>query len=171
MPDLAKLAPFDKDDALQMIVETPRGSGVKLVYDPQTRVFTVKRALAVGISYPFDWGFIPGTEGEDGDPVDALALHDNATYPGVVLPCRPLGVVDVSQAGEHGREQNPRVILIPTWHDRMGDLEKASGLPDRLKQEIEQFFLSATFLTGKDARIEGWRGPNAVMQLVKSKQR
>jgi inorganic pyrophosphatase len=171
MPDLTKLTPFDEDDELRMVVETPRGSSVKLAYDPNLHVFTVKRALAIGITYPFDWGFIPGTQADDGDPVDALALHDSATYPGVVLPCRALGVVEVSQKAKHGRESNPRLILIPTWHDRLGDLEKASGLPVRLKEEIEQFFVSATFFTGKDPRIEGWRGPNAALKLIKTKGR
>ena len=60
---------------------------------------------------------------------------------------------------------------MPTWHDRLGELEKASGLPDRLKQEIEQFFVSATFFTGKDPRIEGWRGPKAAKKLIETARR
>ena len=169
--DLTRLDPFDEDDVLRMVVETPRGAGVKLTYDPDLGTFTVTRALALGITYPFDWGFIPGTIAEDGDPLDALAVHDSATYPGVVLPCRPLGVVDVTQKGEKGREDNPRLILMPTWHDRLGEFEKASGLPGRLKQEIEQFFVSATFFTGKNVRVEGWRGPKAATKLIKSARR
>ena len=168
MPNLANLSPFTDEDTLQMVVETPRGSGIKLKYEPKSRVFTVSRALSLGVTYPFDWGFIPGTLAADGDPLDALAIHDNATFPGVVLPCRALGVVDVSQKAKSGREENPRLLVIPVWHDRLGELEKASGLPDRLKQEIEQFFLSATFFTDKDARIEGWRGPKAAVNLVES---
>jgi inorganic pyrophosphatase len=171
MTDLTQLPPFDEDKALRMVVETPRGSSIKLAYEPKAGLFTVTRALPIGMTYPFDWGFIPGTQAEDGDPVDALALHDSATYPGVVLPCRVLGVVDVSQKAKNGREENPRLILMPTWHDRMGELVKASGLPDRLKREIEQFFVSATFFTGKDARIQGWRGPNAAMKLIGKKRR
>jgi inorganic pyrophosphatase len=108
--DLTRLDPFDEDGVLRMVVETPRGAGVKLTYDPDLGTFTVTRALALGITYPFDWGFIPGTIAEDGDPLDALAVHDSATFPGVVLPCRPLGVVDVTQKGEQGREDNPRLI-------------------------------------------------------------
>jgi inorganic pyrophosphatase len=90
--DLSTLDPFDDEGILRMVVETPRGAGVKLAYDPNVRTFTVTRALALGTTYPFDWGIIPGTVAEDGDPLDALAVHDNATYPGVILPCRPLGV-------------------------------------------------------------------------------
>ena len=166
MPNYSKLRAFNDDD-FNMVVETPRGSTVKLRYEPKTKVFTVSRALTLGLSYPFDWGFIPDTSAEDGDPVDALAIHDSATFPGVVLPCRALGVVDVSQKGDNGREKNPRLILMPSWHERMGEFEKATGLPKRLREEIEQFFVSATFFTGKNPRIEGWRGPKAALHIVK----
>jgi inorganic pyrophosphatase len=134
MPNYAKLSSFNEDGDLNMVVETPRGSTVKLRNEPDTKVFTVSRALTLGLSYPFDWGFIPGTKAEDGDPVDALAVHDSATYPGVLLPCRAQGVVDVSQKGEKGREENPRLILMPSWHERMGEFEKATGLPKRAKK-------------------------------------
>jgi inorganic pyrophosphatase len=56
---------------------------------------------------------------QDGDPIDALAVHDGGTYPGVILPCRPLGVVDLIQEGAKGPIENPRLILMPIWHDRM----------------------------------------------------
>ena len=127
MANYMKLAPFNDDGDLNMVVETPRGSSVKLRYEPKTKVFTVSRALTLGLSYPFDWGFIPGTEAEDGDPLDALAIHDSATFPGVLLPCRALGVVNVSQKGEGKREQNPRLIVMPSWHERMGEFEKGQA--------------------------------------------
>jgi inorganic pyrophosphatase len=114
MPNYSRLTAFDDDGDLNMVVETPRGSSLKLRYEPKTMVFTVSRALTLGLSYPFDWGFIPGTRAEDGDPADALAIHDSATFPGVVLPCRALGVVDVSQKADNGREYNPRLILMPS---------------------------------------------------------
>jgi inorganic pyrophosphatase len=164
--DFSTLPPVDDEGVLRMVVETPRGASVKLAYDAAVGAFTVTRALALGITYPFDWGFVPGTLADDGDPLDALALHDSATFPGVILPCRPLGVVDVTQRGKNGREDNPRLILIPTWHDRLGQLQKARGLPPALKRELEQFFVSATFFTHKDVRVAGWRGPDAAMELV-----
>jgi inorganic pyrophosphatase len=166
MHSLIDLSPYGKNGEMQMVVETPRGSNIKLEYEPKLRAFTVSRALPLGMVYPYDWGFIPGTKGEDGDPIDALALHEGATYPGVVLPCRALGVVDLVQEVKNGPIGNPRVILMPVWHDRMGEFENASELPSRLKEEIEQFFLSATFFTDKNAKVTGWRGPKAVDKLI-----
>ena len=81
MTKLHNLDPFDGDHHIRMVVETPRYSTVKLEYDAETCQLAVSHGLALGISYPFDWGFVPGTLGEDGDPIDALALHDSATFP------------------------------------------------------------------------------------------
>ena len=97
MRNLIELGPYGKNGEIQMVVETPRGSNIKLHYEPKLGAFTVSRALPLGLIYPYDWGFVPGTKGEDGDPIDALALHDGATYPGVVLPCHALGVVELVQ--------------------------------------------------------------------------
>jgi inorganic pyrophosphatase len=170
MPNLTKLKTFTDDNHLHMVVETPRGSSLKFRYDADVEVFKVSRALALGITYPFDWGFIPGTKGDDGDPVDALAIHDASTYPGMVLECRIIGVVAIDQKAERGRERNPRLILIPTWNDRLAEFEKVSGLPKRLRQEVEQFFLSATFFTGKDVKLKGWHGPKVARELLRSSQ-
>jgi inorganic pyrophosphatase len=81
-----------------VLVESPRGASVKLQYDEQLKAFTVVRALPLGVTYPFDWDFVPGTKAEDGDPLDVLALHNSRTYPGVVLPCRAIGVVQLRPA-------------------------------------------------------------------------
>ena len=135
MLNFARLRPFNEEVGLNMVVETPRGSSVKLRYDSEAEVFTVLRALALGLCYPFDWGFIPGTEAEDGDSVDALALHDNGTVPrGAALPRTQRGCL-------------------------------------RVHEEIEQFFVSTTFFTGKDPTIEGWRGPKAALALVRRAKR
>jgi len=95
-----------------------------------------------------------------GDPLGILILHEASTYPGVVLPCRPLRVVEMDQE-EQGckRERNDRVIAMPAWHDRVREFENASDLPERLREEIEQFFLSTTFFTAKKPEILGWKGP------------
>ena len=94
MPNqLNSLSPYNSEGDLRVVVETPRGANMKLKYEPELGAFVVSRALTLGLTYPYDWGFIPGTQAEDGDPLDALVLHDSSTYPGVLLSCRVLGMV------------------------------------------------------------------------------
>jgi inorganic pyrophosphatase len=168
MPLLTELPAFDADGNLQVVVESPRGASIKLKYEPRLAAFSVARALPLGLTYPFDWGFVPGTLGPDQDPVDSLVLHDAATFPGVVLPCKLLGVVEVSQRSDDaGRERNDRLIAMPVWHDRLGEFERATQLPVRLRKEIEQFFLDTTFFTGKKPKIIGWKSPHKAHILVR----
>ena len=88
-PALLEIPAYADDGALRVIVECPRGSCLKFDYDAEHGVFEVGRPLPLGMSYPFDWGFIPGTRAPDGDPIDALMLNDVATYPGVLIPGDP----------------------------------------------------------------------------------
>jgi inorganic pyrophosphatase len=154
---LIDLPAFDENDVLRVVVEAPKGSTVKLAYDPQLGTFCVSRGFPMGVAYPYDWGFIPGTRAADGDPVDALVLHATSTYPGVVLPCTVLGMVQVREDPKTGkRRTNNRVIAIPTWNDRLGDLERTRDLPKRIREELEEFFASTTFFTTKNVKIRGW---------------
>jgi inorganic pyrophosphatase len=115
----AKTVPFTPS------LEAPKGSLVKLKYEIKLGAFTVAHSLPLGLSYPFDWGFVPSTRAPEGDPLDILILHEASTYPGVVLPCRPLGVVEMDQEEKNGeRERNDRVIVMPAWHDRVGEFGK-----------------------------------------------
>jgi inorganic pyrophosphatase len=164
---LVDLPPRDSDGAFRVVVESPKGSTVKLTYEEQLGFFTVSRALPLGVSYPYDWGFIPGTRAADGDPVDALVIHDASTYPGVVLSCRLLGLVVVIDRGKDGgRVENSRVIAAPNWNDRP-EFDRARDLPRRAREELAQFFLSTTFFTAKNPEIRGWKGPTAAEAFVR----
>jgi inorganic pyrophosphatase len=164
---LSDLPTYNDDGCVYAVVEAPKGSLVKLKYDIELGVFTVSRGLPLGMSYPFDWGFVPSTRAPDGDPLDVLILHEGSTYPGAVLPCRPLGVVEMDQDGnERKRERNDRVIVIPSWHERIGELERVSELPDALRKEIGHFFLSTTFFTAKNAKILSWKGPKKASSII-----
>jgi len=102
MADLLRLPVRNDDGDAHVVVETPRGSAAKL-YDPELQAFTLSKALILGLTYPYDWGFIPSTKGEDGDPIDVLVLHDTATAPGLVLKCKIIGVLEVLQS-EKGKK-------------------------------------------------------------------
>jgi inorganic pyrophosphatase len=166
MPSLSKLDPFDSKGRVQMVVETPRGSPIKFKLDEEQEVFTVSRSLAAGLVYPFDWGFVPGTRSDDGDPLDALCLHRDASFPGALLPCRCLALVAVDQMSSKGRVSNPRVILAPAWEGTQA-LEIDTALSERAKSELERFFLNATLFTTKDARIAGWEDGAAAESFIR----
>src|SRR5262245_263326 len=116
MTDLSALPAFSDAGTLHVVIESPRGSTLKLKYDVARGVMTLSRPLTVGLAYPYDWGFIPSTRGLDGDPIDVFVMWDNISYPGIVLPCRPIGVLRVEQTNptSHARERNARVAVLPT---------------------------------------------------------
>lgn len=169
MANLERLAAFVGGDAFHVVVESPRGSAVKLKYDPALGAMSISRPLGLGLVFPFDWGFIPSTRGPDGDPVDAIALWDVATFPGVVIPCRALALLTVDQRAPDGsRIRNDRVIGRPTSDRRDGDLTAESALSARVRAEVIEFLRAATALEDKDLRILGWHGADAALALIRA---
>lgn len=160
MPNLHELDAFAENDIFHVVVESPRGSTVKLKWDPDLGAMSVSRPLNLGLAFPFDWGFVPSTEGPDGDPVDALVYWDVSSYPGVVIPCRAIGIVKVDQRSADGasRIRNDRIVAVPV-EARREDVAAPGDLPERIREELNQFFLAATALEGKDAHIPRMGGP------------
>ena len=115
--NLAAIPTFASDDIFHVIVEAPRGSTLKLKYEPRWEAMSVSRPLPAGVSFAFDWGFVPSTEASDGDPLDALLLWDVPSFPGVVVPCRAIGVLQVEQNRRNRdpseRIRNDRVLSVP----------------------------------------------------------
>ena len=110
MTNYLKFPTWADSGHVHAVVETPRGSRAKLEFDPKLGAFTLAKPLLAGLTYPYDWGFIPSTKAEDGDPLDVLIIHDAATYPGLVLTCKPIGVLEVLQSfeGQEGAKR-PRI--------------------------------------------------------------
>jgi inorganic pyrophosphatase len=154
---------------LHVVVESPRGSAVKLKYSAELGAMSISHPLALGLSYPHDWGFIPSTRGPDGDPLDALVFWDVASFPGVVIPCRALAVVQVEQNRERHpgeRMRNDRIIAVPEKNRRAnaGELDE---LPRRVRDELTHFFVAATAFEGKDVAILGWDVAAAALALIR----
>jgi inorganic pyrophosphatase len=165
--DFTQLPTYGKRGSVHVVVESPRGSTVKLKFEPKLGVFTVSRPLVLGLRYPYDWGFIPGTRGADGDPLDALVRWDVSSYPGVLLPCRALGVLKVEQKAKRGgRERNDRLLCVPVAAPRDAQIERLQDVSRRELDEISHFFLAVVALANKDARVLGWEGPEAAGRLI-----
>lgn len=158
------LPAFDATGLLNVVIESPRGSRVKFVYQPNSGVFEAERVLGLGVTYPYDWGFICGTRAEDGDPVDALVVDDIETYPGVLIKCHPIAMLDLTQVLEGREETNARIIVAPSWNETAQET-----LSDGVKKQLEQFFLSAIRLTGKQVTINGWRSADDAAKHIRAR--
>jgi inorganic pyrophosphatase len=165
LANLVNLPSHDEEGYLQIVVEAPRGSRMKLKYDPAEQIFKFARPLVLGVAYPYDWGFVPGTTAEDGDPLDAMVYHDCATYPGLVIPSKAIGVVGLKQKEKGEKwQRNDRLIVVPCNEKRWDD---ATALEKRVRRELEEFFTIVVAMTGKKVSVEGWEGPKAAEALVR----
>ena len=167
MTNFQKIPTWVDEKRLHVVVETPRGSAAKLKFDAKLKVFTLAKPLLVGLTYPYDWGFVPTTRAEDGDPVDALIIHDAGTYPELVLTCRPIGVLEISQVSKKRRERNDRIFLIPVQSDFEFGLRDVRDFTARMKNELQKFFEATDALDDKKLEFLGWRGPRAALKLIK----
>jgi inorganic pyrophosphatase len=160
--------PARTEGGFHVVIESPRGSSAKLKLDPKLGCIVASRPLPLGFVYPFDWGFVPSTEAPDGDPVDALVYWEVPTFPGVVVPCRALGVLELEQDAKDGggRVRNDRLLAIPLAHPRGGELRNVTDVPERIRDELELFFTSAVFFEPKNPKVLGWKGPEAAEKLI-----
>src|SRR6267143_5354854 len=167
MTNLLKIPAWADDQSIYAVVETPRGSSCKLDFDPKHRAFTLAKPLLAGLTYPYDWGFIPSTEAEDGDPLDVLMIHDAATYPGLILRCKPIGVLEVLQITKNGKERNDRIFAVPDRSPCEVDLQDVWRLPERAVEELEKFFEATDALEDKKLKFLGWHGPTRAIKTIK----
>ena len=166
--DFESLPARSSSGAIHVVVESPAGSRLKIKYEPALRAFKLSRPLTAGLVYPYDWGFIPGTSADDGDPLDAVVFSDVPTYPGVIIECRALGVLCLEQNAkeEKQRERNDRLILIPIKLPRFDSFRTPEDLPPRWRQELEEFFLAVTRFQSKNAEVLGWSGPDVGERMI-----
>ena len=169
--DLSLLPTFAGGDVFHVVVESPRGSSLKLKFDARLKAMSVSRPLPLGVFFPFDCGFIPSTAGPDGDPLDAMLLWDVASYPGVVVPCRTLGILQLEQNRTNHdpseRLRNDRIIGLPVEARREQSSDSVDALPARIRDELEQFAMAASALEGKDVRVLGWGDASAALGLIR----
>jgi len=167
MPNFIKLPPFSDDGDVRVVIETPRGSRAKFNYDPELQTFTLSKSLLVGLTYPHDWGFVPSTKADDGDPLDIMVIHDAATVPGLVLTCRLLGLLQIKQKSRNKKERNDRLFAVPRRSHAERGLRDVTDLSKPIQEELEKFFIATDELEDKELKIIGWKGPKVALKAVK----
>jgi len=168
---VAALPTHDAQGRLLAVIEAPRGSSNKLRFDPATGVFFLHKVLPPGSVFPFDFGFVPGTLGADGDPLDVLVLMDEPAVPGVAVPCRLLGVVEaVQRQAKDTRSargtRNDRLVAVADKTHRYANTRSMRDIGDHVLDEIEAFFVFYNERTGKKFTPLRRAGSAAAKRLV-----
>ena len=127
------------EDSVKVIIETPKGSRNKFKYDPDLRMFKLSKVLPEGMVFPYDFGFVPSTKGEDGDPVDVLVLMEEPTFPGCLLECRLVGVLEAEQEDKKKKKQNPRLIAVAKQSLLFSEVASLGDINPTVLRQVEAF--------------------------------
>jgi inorganic pyrophosphatase len=173
LADPTRLKPFDSVDkhVLRVIIETPKGSRNKFAFNADDHIFELKKVLPAGMAFPYDFGFVPSTEADDGDPVDVLVLMDEPAFAGCILSCRPIGVIEGVQGDKKDKERNDRIVAVEKDAHSWADIKTIDDLGKEFCRELEEFFVNYHKLSGEKYRVLGVRGPDQARKLVKSGMR
>lgn len=160
-------------DAIQVVIETPKGSRNKYAYDPKVGLFRLKKVLPAGMAFPYDFGFVPSTLADDGDPLDVLVLIDDVIFPGCVISCRLIGAIlgDERDRATHKTTRNDRLIAVEQSNHGYAFLRKASELGKTFVKELEHFFVTYHDLSAEKFRVLDMVGPNKALKLVRDAER
>ena len=165
---LLELEPFDKASGdVVTIIETPQGSRNKFKYDPELRLFRLHKALPIGAVFPFDFGFIPSTQAEDGDPTDMLLLMCEPAYPGCIVLTRLIGVIEAEQTEEGKTVRNDRLMGAASLYKDYDKVHDLQDLGEGLLSQIEHFFISYNEMQDRQFKPIGRAGSEKAMTLVK----
>jgi inorganic pyrophosphatase len=166
---LNQLPTWNPDSGLlNVIVDTPKGCRNKYKYDEEHGLWRLSKVLPLGASFPFDFGFLPSTRGEDGDPLDVLILLDEPAFPGCIVPARLIGVLEAAQTQAGKTVRNDRLVAVvetPYNPPLFQSLEEMS--PQGL-DELEHFFISYNQMEGRQFKSLGRQGPEKARQMVEA---
>lgn len=170
LADPSRLHPRDEDDdhnIIRVVIETPKGSRNKYALDPEEKVFELKKVLPAGMDFPYDFGFVPSTKADDGDPVDVLVLMDEPAFTGCVLKCRIIGIIEGEQGDKKkDTERNDRVVAIEKGNHSWADIRHIDDLGKQFREELEEFFVNYHKLSGEKYRVIGVKGSAAARKCI-----
>src|SRR6266404_4973596 len=170
MVDLSSLSPQldQKKCTCRAIIETPKGCRNKFDYDPKTNLFKLGGLLPEGMMFPFDFGFIPSTLGEDGDPLDIMVLMDAPAHVGCLIEVRIIGIIMAEQTQDGKTETNDRLLGVAVHSYDHEDLESIGDVSKTLLDQLEAFFISYNKQRGKKFKVTGTGGPKKGLRFLKA---
>lgn len=149
-------------EIIYAVVEIPKGSRNKYEYDKDMEAFTVDRVLYSPFTYPAEYGIIPQTLWDDGDPMDILVLMREPTFPGCVIEVRPIGIMRMID----GEDTDDKILSVPVNDPIYKDVKNIDDVTDSLLNEIKHFFKEYKTLEGKKTKILGWEGAEAASKAL-----
>ena len=149
-------------EVVNAVIEIPQEGISKYEYDKDLHVFKLDRNLYSPVHYPGDYGFIPSTLGDDGDPLDVLVLVDSPSFPGCLQEVRPIGMLDMIDQGK-GDE---KILCVGANNPRYTDVWNYSGVYPHMLKEIKHFFTIYKDLEGKRVEVRGWRDAEVARATV-----
>ncbi|HEY2712706.1 MAG TPA: inorganic diphosphatase [Chthoniobacterales bacterium] len=168
MDSLETLSPFDVEtDELQVVIDTPKGSRNRFSWDEKKKLFKLSGVLPAGAIFPYDFGFIPQTKGEDGDALDVLILMDEPAFTGCLVPARLLGVIAAKQTEKGKTFRNDRLLAVATGSHTHDHLRSIAQIERKVLDQIEHFFVSYNAAKGKKFTPLGRFGPARARALVR----
>lgn len=154
-------------DTLHVIIETPRHSRSKYAYDFNTGFFKLKKILPLGMMFPFHFGFIPGTKAEDGDPLDALVLMEEISFPGCIVESRLIGTIKAEQSSKTTTVRNDRLITVASESKHYAPINSINDLDVELIEQLISFFKNYNAIEGKEFKAVGYADKNESHTIIK----
>ena len=149
-------------DEITAVIEIPKGSRNKYEYDKERESLTLDRVLFSPFHYPAEYGFIPKSLWDDGDPFDVMVIMDQPTFPGCIIEARPIGIMRMIDQGD----SDDKLLAVPLEDPRFADITDISQLPEHYLKEIEHFFSQYKALENKVVEIKGWDDNKAAKEAV-----
>lgn len=160
--DLSRIPPQPKQGLINVLIEIPAGSKNKYEFDKEMQAFALDRVLYSSVQYPYDYGFVPNTLADDGDPLDGMVIMDQPTFPGCVIAARPIGMLEMIDGGD----RDEKILCVPDKDPRYAKVRSLQDVQPHYLDEIAEFFKTYKNLEKKSVQILGWQDVDKVMPLV-----
>ena len=160
--DLSLIPAQPEAGVINVLIEIPGGSKNKYEFDKDMNAFALDRVLFASVQYPFDYGFVPNTLADDGDPLDGMVMMDEPTFPGCVIAARPIGMLEMIDGGD----RDEKILCVPTEDPRYKEVKSLKDVAPHRLEEIAEFFRTYKNLEKKETEILGWKDIDAVTPLV-----